>query len=115
MTNTGFPPAVRDIVVNRSMESCEICGAGRVAEIHHRRPRGSGGSRDPETNRASNALGLCRDCHRMCESYRRVAELMGWLVSQRNRPSAEPVMYRGLRSFLHDDGSVTPAPVWLDE
>lgn len=113
--STGFPPEVRDIVKNRAMESCEICGQERIEEIHHRRPRGMGGSRDGETNLASNALGLGRDCHRMVESHRYVAQLMGWLVSQRDRPSSVAVIYRGLRSYLRDDGEVVPAPSWEDD
>lgn len=103
---TGFPPEVRDIITHRSGGDCEICEAARAADIHHRRPRNSGGTRRPETNRASNGLALCRGCHQLVESYRNVATKLGWLVPQRFEPADCPVLYRGEWRFLTDAGVV---------
>lgn len=104
--STGFSDEVRAIGGSRSGGLCEICGAGRVTEHHHRRPRGSGGTRRTETNQASNLLATCNACHRMIESNRTVARLLGWLVPQGKVPALTPVMYRGEWCYLNDDGTV---------
>lgn len=110
---TGFSANVRAVVEGRSGGMCEVCGEGRVTEIHHRRPRGMGGSSSGDTNKPSNALALCNACHRMIESNRAVAMLLGWLMPQRTRNGASPsgrrVMYRGAWVFLADDGNVWTA------
>lgn len=109
MSDTGFPPAVHDQIEGRSGGICEICGLDRVHEHHHRRPRGAGGTRRGDTNTASNGLGLCRDCHRFTESYRRLATLLGWLVPQSCDPATYPVIYRGEKVLLADDGRIEAA------
>ena len=109
MSTTGFPPDVHDTIDGRSMGRCEVCDENVVSEHHHRRPRGKGGSKDPDTNKASNGLGVCHHCHRMIESNRTVALLLGWLVHSRRQPSAVPVMYRGQWRYLNDDGTVSRA------
>ena len=110
MKQTGFSPDVHNLIAGRSLGVCEVCGEAPVVEHHHRRPRGAGGSRQLDTNGAANGLGLCHACHRMIESNRAVALLMGWLVLQRTRlgigPSMKRVMYRGDWMFLTDDGQV---------
>lgn len=109
MTDTGFSPEVHATIDGRSGGMCEVCGLDRVHEHHHRRPRGAGGSRRVDTNTASNGLGLCRDCHRFIESYRRLATLLGWLVPQSCDPATYPVIYRGERVLLNDDGGIEAA------
>jgi len=104
---TGFPPVVRDQVQARAMFRCEVCGAGDIREIHHRRPRGMGGSSRGDTNKPSNALGVCSPCHRIIESNRTLALLMGWLIGQRDQPSECKVMRRGSWCWLTDDGGLT--------
>lgn len=104
--STGFPQWVIDQIDDRAQGFCEVCGDGRVHEHHHRRPRGSGGSRREETNRAANGLGLCRDCHRLIESYRTVAKKLGWLIPQGAEPAMRSVIYRGQRVLLDDDGNI---------
>lgn len=102
----GFSQRVVDQIDGRSMGWCEVCGEHRVQEHHHRRPRGMGGSRRDDTNRASNGLGLCSGCHRLVESYRNVAKILGWLVAQGAEPTQRPVIYRGQRALLDDDGGI---------
>lgn len=92
---TGFPPAVCDAIDNRAGHLCEVCGQDRIAERHHRRPRGQGGSKRADTNTAANGLGVCRSCHALIESYRNVARLLGWLVQQNHHPADQPVLWRG--------------------
>ncbi len=108
--STGFSTEVHAMVDGRALGLCEVCGDGRVVEHHHRRPRGSGGSRQADTNGPANALGVCHACHRLIESHRSVALLMGWLIPQRTRVPVQPcdkrVMYRGEWMFLTDDGQV---------
>lgn len=104
---TGFSDEVHAILDGRSMGRCEVCVGGRVVEHHHRRPRGSGGSKDRETNLPSNGLALCGPCHRMIESHRTVALLLGWLLPQGVDPAARRVMYRGEWAVLSTDGGVT--------
>jgi 5-methylcytosine-specific restriction protein A len=107
MSGTGFAPAVRATIEGRSMGLCEVCGGGLVVEHHHRRPRGAGGSKRLDTNQAANGLGLCYACHRLIESNRRLAMLLGWLLLQSDQPNARPVMYRGAWVYLLDDGTIT--------
>lgn len=110
---TGFSESVHAVINGRSMGLCEVCGDARVTDHHHRRPRGAGGSKRPDTNTAANGLGICHGCHRMIELNRRVALLMGWLLRQPDQPNARPVMYRGVWRYLHDDGNVS-TEAWTD-
>lgn len=103
MRQTGFSAEVRDYITCRAGDVCEVCDSAPIAEIHHRRPRGNGGTRRADTNQAANGLGLCRDCHRLIESYRTVAKLLGWLVPQGASPADVPVMYRGEWKVLTAD------------
>ena len=40
---------------------CEMCGRGRELEIHHRVPKGMGGSKARDVE--ENLILLCRTCH----------------------------------------------------
>ena len=71
--------------------------------IHHRRARGAGGTRRPDTNLPSNALYVCDACHRRIESQRTEALAAGWLVPQNGLPAAVPVMYRGQWTQLENN------------
>lgn len=106
MTSKGFPPAVLNLVRERAGGWCERCGLKRGYEFHHRRPRGMGGSRLDDTNVASNALLLDRDCHADIESERAEAINQGWLVTQNHPPIDIPVRYRGAWVYLDDLGGL---------
>lgn len=107
--STGFPPAVHAQIDERSGGICEMCGFDHVEEHHHRRPRGAGGSRRADTNTAANGLGLCRQCHRIVEQYRALAKVLGWLLPQTADPASSPVVRRGERVLLTDDGGIEAA------
>lgn len=103
---TGFPATVRTMVRQRAGDLCEKCGIRRGVQVHHRRPRGMGGSQAVDTNIASNALLLCGECHAVVESNRTVAENNGWLVKQNHSPADIPVYYRGAWVYLDDAGGL---------
>ncbi len=114
--NTGFPPGVRTTVEERCGGWCERCGVERAVEIHHRRPRGAGGSLAHDTNRVTNALAVCESCHRWIERNRAESLTKGWLVRQGHDPAMTPVLYSGqvgkpIRAwvFLTDDGGIESA------
>lgn len=107
--SSGFPVEVHAQLESRCGGRCEVCGEGRVTEHHHRRPRGRGGTRREAANLASNGLAVCHPCHRMIESHRAVALLLGWLVRSTAAPTRVPVMYRGTWMHLTDTGTVDGA------
>lgn len=41
---------------------CHMCGVEKPLQIHHRKRRSDGGTRD-----RSNAVGLCNDCHKIVD------------------------------------------------
>ena len=111
---TGFPKRVRELVTKRSQDCCEICGLAKPVHAHHRRPRGAGGSKAPDTNTAANCLWVCLPCHEHAESYRAVALDRGWLVRQGQNPADVPVIYQGNWAVLDDDGFVFRPPSGRD-
>lgn len=108
---TGATPAVLMLVKARANGRCERCAAwiATDAEVHHRIPRGMGGSRDPRINLPSNLLVLCPACHRSAESNRQESYENGWLVHRTAEPNATPVESK-LHGYvlLGDDGSIQP-------
>lgn len=62
--DTGFPDEVKALVLMRSDGRCEACGE-RTGDLqyHHRRARGMGSTRRPDTNTASNCLTHCKNRH----------------------------------------------------
>lgn len=111
---TGFPKAVRDLVKERSQGSCEVCGFGRAEQLHHRRARGMGSTRRPDSNTAANCLAACSECHAMIESRRTYAYDRGWLVRQHFPPEGVPVVFQGDWALLHPDGTVFRPPAGRD-
>lgn len=105
---TGFSSEVREIVRQRAGWTCEVqvrCQSRAMGwELHHRRPRGMGGSRRPETNSPANSLGVCADCHRFIEHHRDTARANGWLVRQVDNPATIPVLRRQVWVLLDDHG-----------
>lgn len=106
--NTNPTARIRSIVRTRSGGICERCGGYQAVQQHHRRPRGMGGSRRPDTNTPSNLLDLCAHCHREVEADRIDSYVDGWLVRQADLPIDIPVRYRGELVLLDDCGGMTP-------
>ncbi len=104
---TGFPQQVRDRVANRAVQHCERCGhATNVYQWHHRRPRGSGGSKAADTNTAANCLLLCVPCHAWVESNREEALHFGYLVRQGHNPAEVPVWIGWRWVYLTETGGM---------
>jgi len=104
---SGFPLRVRVLIIERASGMCERCGEAKPGmQIHHRRPRGMGGSRREDTNRVSNGLYLCAACHLWVESNRILARHHGMLLTQSESPSTRFVQLRGEVVRLTDDGDV---------
>lgn len=105
-----FSPETRQIIVARAGECCERCGLhARGGSIHHRRPRGMGGTKDPAAATAANGVLLCGSgttgCHGWVESHRAEALAQGWLVRQGVDPAIVPIPHVTLgRVFLALDG-----------
>lgn len=114
--DTGPTRVQRQLVVDRAMGCCEICGRRifdrddrPIAEysIHHRRARGMGGRSGPEINSPANLLLLCGSgvtgCHGYVESHRAEAYTNGWLIRADHNPAHVPVLLEGNDLYLHDD------------
>ena len=83
---TGFPPLVRTLVYERCAGRCEVCNEWTSdLQLHHRRARGLGSTRRPETNYTSNCLALCGMDHLRTESYRTAGARRGNIVNVHTR------------------------------
>ena len=89
----------RHLVVARAQGCCERCHRYAMSgahSLHHRRPRGMGGTKTPDT--PANLVLLCgtgtTGCHGWVESHRAVAIAQGWLVPRRDPrdPADVPVL-----------------------
>ncbi len=116
---TGPSKTTRALVYARAGERCELCGeSAEGGSVHHRRPRGMGGTKDPARNAASNLLLLCGSgttrCHGWVESHRDHALLLGLLIPKGSPylPADIPVaLGHGIGSvWLTDDGQYRTTP-----
>lgn len=116
--DTGPDAATVHVVVERDQGCCVRCGLrlrgerGRDWSVQHRRGRGSGGTRRPDTNQAQNLILLCGDgttgCHGWVEHNPTAARRGGWAISTWDDPAAEHVdHYLHGRVWLTADGSWT--------
>lgn len=118
-----FPAKVRKLIHIRADYCCERCGRAIVdgvpRSVHHRLPRGMGGSKRPEVSAASNGIYLCgsattpEGCHHWVESNRADAQLLGFLVPRWASPLEVPVSLMGASGvpelvYLDDDGNYIP-------
>lgn len=110
--STGPTAKIVQLVKDRATNRCERCGHSVEnvrAAVHHRRPRGMGGTSRPGTNSPSNLLLLCDPCHLSVESGRQISRERGWLVRQEHDPARQPVWLAGRGwSYLTHDGQVLP-------
>lgn len=81
------PTGVRAEVLRREGGACLRCGtnlANVPSSIHHRKPRGMGGTKDPRSFDLRNLVHICGDgtrgCHGDIESHRSQAHEDGWLI-----------------------------------
>lgn len=77
-------PQVRKTVTDRAGGACELCFRPDANNVHHRRPRGMGGSKLGWIDEPENLLFLCGSgttgCHGFIESRRAASYQLGWLL-----------------------------------
>jgi hypothetical protein len=104
--------ANREIIRERSGGQCELCRSRDATNMHHRRPRGMGGTkRDIHT--PAWILHVCgsgtHGCHGLIESRRALAYTNGWLLRNHEHPSTTPAwLFRSLFVILTDKGTYEP-------
>lgn len=117
---TAVPRATRELVLARDAFSCVSCGrhvgGSTDYSIHHRIPRGMGGSSDERLNRPSNLVTLCgtgtTGCHGWAESQRDLARAWGYLLYRLSEPSKVAVYtYLGWTLYDDDGGVSYPPPL----
>lgn len=93
---SAISPATRARVYARDNHVCVRCWNGRDLSVHHRRPRGMGGSRRGDTNGLANLITLCGDgtrgCHGWVEAHRAEASRLGFLCPSWEDPADWPVL-----------------------
>lgn len=105
-----MPPSSVQAVKDRAGNACERCGTTRAARfsLHHRRPRGMGGSKRADVHSPANLLYLCgsgtEGCHGWVESNRQAAYDAGLLLWQQQVPTEVPVALRRGTVLLDDGG-----------
>lgn len=114
--NTGPTPAVRRTVTERAGGACERCGKTITADysIHHRKPRGMGGTKDPKANSPANLVLLCGSattpdgCHTAVERFRQAAITTGFIVTRTADPETVPIKLVSGWWYLRADGTKLP-------
>jgi 5-methylcytosine-specific restriction enzyme A len=115
---TGPSREVRATVLERAQGRCERCRGPLDGpwgySLHHRRPRGSGGSRQPWINAPTNLIAVCGSatspggCHYWAESQRTAATALGYLCRMGDQPDEIPFMDIDGRWWLLTDDTKTP-------
>lgn len=114
-----FSPEVQVLIWERAGGECELRGFRAIdcwgpLGFHHRKAKGSGGSRDGELGRASNGLLPCAAHHvNWIHAHPGAAGDLGLLLSKapRIRPAQERVSFDGGLTwwYLTDDGGKVAA------
>lgn len=105
---TGPDQATRDAVYSRD-RGCIVGGCTDWLQIHHRRPRGMGGTRREDSNGLAALVLVCEEHHAWIESNRETARDRGLLVTQHQTPADVPLVRHGEWVRLTDGGGVVPA------
>jgi len=104
MTADWAGEELREHILMRSGGVCECCGQQRYESLHHRTPRGMGGSIDPALNSPANITGVCghgtAKCHGRIEVSRIIAMNYGWLVPRGQDSAETPILYRGTWALI---------------
>jgi len=112
MGKTRMPTSTVEKVRARANEKCERCGSSESLRwsLHHRIPRGMGGSKDPRLNLPSNIIFLCgsgtEGCHGWIESHREEAMTDGMLLHRNDDAAELPVKFWYATVFIDDEGGV---------
>ena len=112
MGKIKMPAATVEKIQARSGGRCELCGASGSMRwsLHHRIPRGMGGSKDRRLNLPSNILLLCgsgtEGCHGWVESNRAIAYAEGLLLHRNDDPAQSPIKTAEGWAILDDEGGL---------
>jgi hypothetical protein len=106
---------VRFTVLARAFYKCERCGGGPTAfgfSVHHRLPRGMGGSKNANLHQPANLITLCGSgvdgCHGWVESNRDEARAKGYLLYRIDNASEIPFIdIDGIAWLIDDSGQKT--------
>lgn len=116
---SGFSRRVRMAILLRDGRRCVRCNT-EATQIHHRRPRGMGGTKRESTDEAANGVVLCGSgttgCHGWVESNRAQALIEGYLVPQHTEPATVPIhMGKGLAMgwYMLDDLGGRHRQLWV--
>jgi 5-methylcytosine-specific restriction protein A len=103
-----FTDKTRELIRYRASGRCEKCGGMLKdgGQIHHRKARGMGGTKDLRSRSAANGLLMHAGCHAAVESNREEAYRRGWLVHSWQESDQVPVLRGHEWLYLRDDGSV---------
>lgn len=106
----AFSNDVKMAVYERAQGRCDKCGTPVVngAHFHHRRARGMGSTKRPESKSAANCLLLHPACHDSIEKHRQDALASGWLITQHDDPRLMPAIIKGVWCVLNEDGTLNP-------
>ena len=103
--------ATRRLLEKRSGGICELCRSARATNVHHRLPRGMGGT-TRNIHTAEWLLHLCGSgttgCHGMIERDRERAYSNGWLLRQHEDAASTHVRIFGAIVYLTPDGHYEP-------
>ncbi len=110
MAGGKFTEKTRRLIAERAKGWCELCGLPlrTAAQIHHRRPRGMGGTSSTEAQSPANGLWIHFKCHERVERFREQSLKNGWLVPQGHSPHRTPVLTSSGWRLLDDQGGSTP-------
>lgn len=106
--DTGFSPATRELIRTRSGGLCEIrwcCDGVMMDQIHHRKNRSQSGKWHP-----ANIVHLCALCHVEVTAEPEKSRATGFSMRSMEEPETVPILIRGRRCLLEDDGSVVLIP-----
>jgi 5-methylcytosine-specific restriction protein A len=105
-------------VQGRAFGRCERClQATLCGHLHHRRPKGLGGSKALDRHDVSNLVYLCPDCHSWAHGHPNEARWTGWLVprSLGVAPIDEPITdLTGQTRYLDNEGQYLTAVAHVD-
>jgi 5-methylcytosine-specific restriction endonuclease McrA len=97
----------RKLVLARDCEKCLRC-LGEATDVHHRKPKGMGGTSDPEVAFGlANLVSLCRECHNGIHGAPAQSYLSGYLVHSWDDPASTPLLVKpgSVYMWLRPDGS----------
>ncbi|MCK9921626.1 HNH endonuclease [Frankia sp. AgPm24] len=107
-TTDEVPESTRVLVLARAGHHCESCGAslvGRPYSLHHRRPKGMGGTRAELAHSPANLVALCglgnnSGCHGLVHQHPTAAQSGGFVVRRAADPTRIPVALHDGRLVL---------------